>query len=158
MPPELVNLIATELGVTDQDVVEMNGRLSGDVSLNVPLNDDANSIEWQDRLVEERSDQESHLADSGESQIRRRALSVALAKLDERERHIFEGRRLMDPAVALHDLAIKLHISRERVRQIEASAFKKVQRATQVAFARRRQNDEPLRRTPSARNRITHVQ
>ena len=90
--------------------------------------------------------------------IRRRALSVALAKLDERERHIFEGRWLTDPAVTLHDLAIDLHISRERVRQIEANAFQKVRRATQVAFARRRQNDDPVRRNPSARNRITHVQ
>ena len=158
LPPDQVSLIATELGVTDQDVVEMNRRLSGDVSLNVPLNEDANSIERQDRLVEERSDQESHLAESEELQIRRRALSEALAKLDERERHIFEGRRLMDPPVTLDDLAIELNISRERVRQIEASTFQKVQRATQIAFGRRRPNDDPVQRNPSARYRIAHVQ
>ena len=136
--PDQVTFIANELGVTEQDVVEMNRRLSGDVSLNVPLNEEDDSVEWQDRLVEEGSDQESRLAESEESETRRRALGMALTVLDDRERHIFEARRLMDPPLTLDQLAIEFRISRERVRQIEASAFQKVQRAAHGAMSRRR--------------------
>jgi RNA polymerase sigma-32 factor len=135
--PDQVTFIANELGVTEQDVVEMNRRLSGDVSLNVPLNEEDDSVEWQDRLVEEGSDQESRLAESEESETRRRALGMALTVLDDRERHIFEARRLMDPPLTLDELAIEFRISRERVRQIEATAFQKVQRAVHGAMSRR---------------------
>jgi RNA polymerase sigma-32 factor len=136
--PDQVTLIANELGVTEQDVVEMNRRLSGDMSLNVPLNDEGGLVEWQDRLVEEGSDQESRLAESEESETRRRALGMALTVLDDRERCIFEARRLMEPPLTLDQLAIEFRISRERVRQIEASAFQKVQRAAHGAMSRRR--------------------
>ena len=134
--PDQVTLIANDLGVTEQDVVEMNRRLSGDVSLNVSVNEDDDSVEWQDRLVEEGSDQESHLAESEEYEARRTALGLALTVLHDRERHIFESRRLVDPPLTLEDLAMQFHISRERVRQIETRAFKKVQRAAHAASER----------------------
>jgi RNA polymerase sigma-32 factor len=136
--PHQVTFIANELGVTEQEIVEMNGRMSGDLSLNMPLNEDDHSVEWQDRLVDEGSDQESCLAESEESETRRRALGVALTVLGGRERHIFEARRLTDPPLTLDELAIRFRISRERVRQIEAIAFQKVRRATHVASARKR--------------------
>jgi RNA polymerase sigma-32 factor len=135
--PDQVTLIANELGVTEQDVVEMNRRLSGDLSLNAPLNEDEDSVEWQDRLVQEGSDQESHLAESEEYEARRTALGLALKALDDRERQIFEARRLVDPPLTLERLAVKLRISGERVRQIETRAFKKVQRAALAASAGR---------------------
>jgi RNA polymerase sigma-32 factor len=131
--PDQVTLIANELGVTEQDVVEMNRRLSGDVSLNAPLNEDADSAEWQDRLAQEGFDQESDLAGSEEYESRRTALGLALKVLDDRERHIFEARRLVDPPLTLERLAMKFRISRERVRQIETRAFKKVQKAAHAA-------------------------
>ncbi len=134
--PDQVTLIANDLGVTEQDVVEMNRRLSGDVSLNAPLNEDDDPVEWQDRLVEKGSDQESHLAESEEYETRRTALGLALTVLDDRERHIFEARRLADPPITLEHLAMTFRISRERVRQIEMSAFKKVQRAAHAASER----------------------
>jgi RNA polymerase sigma-32 factor len=135
-----VTLIANELGVTEQDVVEMNRRMSGDLSLNVPMNEDDDSVEWQDRLVEDSSDQESCLAESEESETRRRVLGVALTVLNDRERHIFEARRLMDTPLTLDELAIEFRISPERVRQIEARAFEKVQRAAHLACARKRES------------------
>jgi RNA polymerase sigma-32 factor len=135
--PDQVSLIARGLGVGEQEVVDMNRRLTGDVSLNVPLNEDGNSVAWQDRLADEASDQETRLAESEEAQTRTSALRVALRVLDDRERHIFEGRRLNEPPFTLDELAIEFRISRERVRQIEASAFQKVQKAVHVACARR---------------------
>jgi RNA polymerase sigma-32 factor len=136
MHPDQVKLIAQRLGVTDQDVVEMNRRLGGDVSLNAQIRDDADSGEWQDWLVDEgSSDQETWLVESEESENRRKALSKALSVLTKRERRIFEARRLADESLTLEDLASEFGISRERVRQIEVRAFQKVQRAAQVAIA-----------------------
>ena len=135
MHPDQVKLIAQRLGVTEQDVVEMNRRLGGDVSLNAQLRDDGDSGEWQDWLVEEGSDQEAQLADGEQSENRRKALGEALSVLNKRERRIFEARRLAEDPMTLHDLAAEFGISRERVRQIEARAFQKVQRAVQIAIA-----------------------
>jgi len=135
MHPDQVKLIAQRLGVTEQDVVEMNRRLGGDVSLNAQLRDDGDSGEWQDWLVEEGSDHEAQLADSEQSENRRKALGEALSVLNKRERRIFEARRLAEEPITLHDLAAEFGISRERVRQIEARAFQKVQRAVQIAIA-----------------------
>jgi RNA polymerase sigma-32 factor len=135
--PEQAALIASGLGVTEKDVVDMNRRLSGDVSLNVRLSEDDDSVEWQDRLVDETSDQESRLAESQESEIRKRALGVALTILTARERDIFVARRLTDLPRTLDELAIEFHISRERVRQIEATAFQKIRRAAGAACARK---------------------
>jgi RNA polymerase sigma factor (sigma-70 family) len=118
--------------------IEMNRRMRGDVSLNVPLNEEDDSIERQDRLVEEGFNAESRLAENEESKTRRRALGMALTALDDRERHIFEARRLIDPPFTLDELAIGFRISSERVRRIEVRAFQKVQRAAHLACARRR--------------------
>jgi len=127
--PDQVQIIATRLGVTEQNVIEMNRRLGGDVSLNAPIREGEDSDEWQDRLADESSSQESRLMESEEFENRRRALGEALTTLNERERHIFEARRLADEPITLEELADEFSISRERVRQIEARAFEKVQRA-----------------------------
>ena len=127
--PDQVKQIATKLGVTEQDVVDMNRRLSGDASLNAPIREDSEGGEWQDWLVDERLDQEEQLAESEELDNRRSALSGALSVLNDRERRIFEARRLSDDPMTLEDLASEFGVSRERVRQIEVRAFEKVQKA-----------------------------
>ena len=124
-----VKVIARRLGVTEQDVVEMNRRLGGDVSLNTPIREESDSGEWQDWLVDEISDQETRLAESEEADNRRKALGEALSLLNDRERRIFEARRLADNPIILADLASEFGVSRERVRQIEVRAFEKVQKA-----------------------------
>jgi RNA polymerase sigma-32 factor len=133
--PDQVKLIAKRLGVTEQDVVDMNRRLGGDVSLNAPIRDDGDSGEWQDWLVDEVSDQETRLVEDEESDNRRKALGEALSVLNERERRIFEARRLADDPITLEDLAAEFGVSRERVRQIEVRAFEKVQRAVKNRIA-----------------------
>jgi RNA polymerase sigma-32 factor len=133
--PDQVQLIAKRLGVTEQDVVDMNRRLGGDVSLNAPIREDGDSGEWQDWLVDDASDQEERLAESEESDNRRRALGEALSVLNERERRIFEARRLADDPITLEDLAAEFGVSRERVRQIETRAFQKVQSTVQRRVA-----------------------
>jgi RNA polymerase sigma-32 factor len=133
--PDQVKLIAKRLGVTEQDVVDMNRRLGGDVSLNAPIRDDGDSGEWQDWLVDEVSDQETRLVEDEESDNRRKALGEALSVLNERERRIFEARRLADDPITLEDLAAEFGVSRERVRQIEVRAFEKVQRAVKNRLA-----------------------
>src|SRR6266478_4224555 len=135
--PDQVKLIAKRLGVTEQDVVDMNRRLSGDVSLNAPIRDDGDSGEWQDWLVDEVSDQETRLVEDEESDNRKKALGEALSVLGQRERRIFEARQLADDPMTLEDLAVEFGISRERVRQIEVRAFQKVQRTVQIAIAKR---------------------
>jgi RNA polymerase sigma-32 factor len=127
--PEQVELIAKRLAVTEQDVVYMNRRLWGDLSLNATIRQDDDSSEWQESLVDEAIDQETRLAESEESDNRRKALGEALTVLDNRERRIFEARRLVDDPITLGDLAAEFGVSRERVRQIEARAFEKVQLA-----------------------------
>ena len=133
--PDQVKLIAKRLGVTEQDVVDMNRRLGGDVSLNAPIRDDGDSGEWQDWLVDEVSDQETRLVEDEESDNRRKALGEALSVLNESERRIFEARRLADDPITLEDLAAEFGVSRERVRQIEVRAFEKVQRAVKHRLA-----------------------
>jgi RNA polymerase sigma-32 factor len=130
--PDQVKLIAKRLGVTEQDVIDMNRRLAGDVSLNAPIRDDGDSGEWQDWLVDEASDPEERLAQSEETDNRIRALHDALTILNRRERRIFEARRLTDEPVTLEDLAAEFGVSRERVRQIEVRAFDKVQRTVKA--------------------------
>ncbi|QIB33175.1 RNA polymerase sigma factor RpoH [Ancylobacter pratisalsi] len=128
--PDQVQQIATKLGVTEQDVIDMNRRLSGDASLNAPLRGDAEGGgEWQDWLADDHDSQESILAESEELDNRRSALAGALSVLNERERRIFEARRLSDNPMTLEDLASEFGVSRERVRQIEVRAFEKVQKA-----------------------------
>jgi len=107
----------------------MNRRLGGDVSLNAPIREDGDSGEWQDWLVDDVNDQETRLAESEESDNRRKALGDAVSVLNDRERRIFEARRLADDPITLEDLAAEFGVSRERVRQIEVRAFEKVQSA-----------------------------
>src|SRR5262250_3316875 len=133
--PDQVALIAKRLGVTEQDVVEMNRRLGGDVSLNAPIRDDGDSGEWKDWLVDEGTSQEAHLVEAEESDNRRKALGEALSVLNERERRIFEARRLVDEPITLEELADEFGVSRERVRQIEVRAFEKVQKAVKSRVA-----------------------
>src|SRR5437588_6672152 len=133
--PDQVKLIAKRLGVTQQDVIDMNRRLGGDVSLNAQIRDDGDSGEWQDWLVDESSSQETRLAESEEAGNRRKALGEALTVLNDRERRIFEARRLNDDPITLEDLAAEFGVSRERVRQIEVRAFEKVQKAVKNRVA-----------------------
>ena len=128
MRPDQVKLIAKRLGVTEQDVVGMNRRLDGDASLNDPIREESDSTEWQDWLVSESPDQETTLAASEEFDDRRKALSVVLGVLNPRARRIFESRRLAEDPMTLAELADEFGVSRERVRQIEARAFEKVQK------------------------------
>jgi RNA polymerase sigma-32 factor len=127
--PDQVQVIAKRLGVTEQDVVDMNRRLGGDASLNAPIRDDGESGEWQDWLADDSESQETVMAEHEELDNRRKALSSALEVLNDRERRIFEARRLADDPVTLEELAEEFGVSRERVRQIEVRAFEKVQKA-----------------------------
>src|SRR3981189_2996424 len=115
--PDQVKLIAKRLGVTEQDVVDMNRRLGADVSLNAPIREDGNSGEWQDWLVDDASDQESRLAESEGTDNRRQALREALSGVQERRRGLFRARRLADDPITLEDLAAQVGVSRERVRR-----------------------------------------
>jgi len=133
--PDQVKLIAKRLGVTEQDVVDMNRRLGGDVSLNSPIREEGDSGEWQDWLVDDSISQETRLAESEEAANRRKALGEALTVLNERERRIFEARRLADEPITLEELADEFGVSRERVRQIEVRAFEKVQKVVKNRIA-----------------------
>jgi RNA polymerase sigma-32 factor len=133
--PEQVALIAKRLGVTEQDVIDMNRRLGGDASLNTPIREDGDSGEWQDWLVDDAPTQERVLAENEELDNRRKALGEALSVLNERERRIFEARRLADEPITLEELAEEFGVSRERVRQIEVRAFEKVQNAVKNRVA-----------------------
>jgi RNA polymerase sigma-32 factor len=135
MRPDQVKLIAKRLGVGEQDVIDMNRRLGGDASLNTPIREDGDSGEWQDWLVDDAPSQERVLAESEELDNRRRALGEALTVLNDRERRIFEARRLSDDPITLEELAVEFGVSRERVRQIEVRAFEKVQNAVKNRIA-----------------------
>jgi RNA polymerase sigma-32 factor len=126
--PDQVEHIANRLGVSEEDVVSMNRRLSGDSSLNAPLRADAEG-EWQDWLVDEEVDQETRLANSEELDLRRAMLVKAMDGLNDRERRIFTARRLEEDPLTLEALSQEFGVSRERVRQIEVRAFEKVQEA-----------------------------
>ncbi|MFN8830474.1 MAG: RNA polymerase sigma factor RpoH [Labrys sp. (in: a-proteobacteria)] len=129
--PDQVKQIATKLGVEEREVVEMNRRLGGDSSLNAPLRADADG-EWQDFLVDEASNQETRLVEDEERDNRAIALRTALSVLNERERRIFEARRLAEDPITLEELSDEFGVSRERVRQIEVRAFEKVQAAVKA--------------------------
>ena len=135
MRPDQVKTIAKRLGVPEQDVIDMNRRLSGDASLNAPIRADGDSGEWQDWLVDESSSQESILAENEEFDNRRKALTDALSVLNDRERRIFEARRLAEDPTTLADLAAEFGVSPERVRQIDARSFEKVQKAVKNRVA-----------------------
>jgi RNA polymerase sigma-32 factor len=136
LKPEQVELIAQRLGVAEQDVIDMNRRFAGDLSLNAPVGEDGAAGQWQDWLVDEAPSQERIVAESQEFETRHTALNDALNVLTSgRERRIFEARRLADEPVTLDALAAEFGISRERVRQIETRAFDKVQKAVMSRIA-----------------------
>jgi RNA polymerase sigma-32 factor len=139
LKPEQVKQIANRLGVAEDDVVSMNRRLGGDASLNAPVRADTDSGDWQDWLVDETPDQEEQLVESQELVRRRNYLASALATLNDRERRIFEARRLAENPATLEDLSTEFGVSRERIRQIEVRAFEKVQKAVRKSATK----DEP---------------
>jgi RNA polymerase sigma-32 factor len=132
LKPDQVKLIAKRLGVEESDVISMNRRLGGDTSLNAPIRADSEG-EWQDWLVDESSNQEETLAASEETEMRRGLLNEAMDKLSDRERRVFEARRLKDEPATLEDLSQEFGVSRERIRQIEVRAFEKIQKAVKNA-------------------------
>ena len=135
MRPDQVKLIAKRLGVPEQDVIDMNRRLGGDASLNAPIREEGDAGEWQDWLVDDSASQETRLVADEQADNRRKALGDALSVLNERERRIFEARRLAEDPITLEDLADEFGVSRERVRQIEVRAFEKVQKAVKSGVA-----------------------
>ncbi len=132
LKPDQVKFIAHRLGVTEEDVVSMNRRLGGDSSLNSQIRADSEG-EWQDWLVDDSENQEDMLVESQEASMRKGLLTEALAKLTDRERRVFEARRLQDDPATLEDLSQEFSVSRERIRQIEVKAFEKVQKAVKNA-------------------------
>jgi RNA polymerase sigma-32 factor len=128
LSPETITAIATRLDVSEKDVVSMNGRLSGpDHSLNAPKIVDGDG-EWQDWLEDEGKNQEQILAETEELDARTKLLNEAMEKLDSRERHILSQRKLIDTPRTLDELSKEYSVSRERIRQIEARAFEKLQK------------------------------
>jgi RNA polymerase sigma-32 factor len=139
LKPEDVKKIATDLGVSEEDVVSMNRRMAmgGDTSLNVPLRDDSEGS-WQDFLVDDEPLQDERVAEAEESQIRHDLLIEALNALNDRERHILTERRLTDEPKTLEELSQVYDVSRERIRQIEVRAFEKLQKALMTLAGERR--------------------
>jgi RNA polymerase sigma-32 factor len=135
MRPDQVALIAKNLGVTDQEVVDMNRRLGGDSSLNAPIHDEGEAREWQDFLVDQSPSPEALLAARDETDRQQKALTHAIGVLNPRERRIFEARQLTEQPMTLEDLAVEFKVSRERVRQIEVRAFEKVRKAAKNRVA-----------------------
>ncbi|MCO6185150.1 RNA polymerase sigma factor RpoH [Rhizobium sp. L1K21] len=132
LKPDQVREIAEKLGVSEEEVVSMNQRLSGDASLNAPIRaSDGDSGQWQDWLADDSESQEDILIEQDELESRRAMLSRAMSVLNERERRIFEARRLSENPITLEELSSEFDVSRERVRQIEVRAFEKVQEAVQ---------------------------
>ena len=128
LSPETVTAIANRLDVSEKDVISMNGRLSGpDHSLNAPKIVDSDG-EWQDWLEDEGKNQEEVLAETEELDERTKLLSEAMERLDSRERHILSQRKLIDTPLTLDELSKEYGVSRERIRQIEARAFEKLQK------------------------------
>ena len=137
--------IAKRLNVSEDEVHSMNRRLSGDASLNAPIRaSEGESGEWQDWLADDSESQESILVEQDELEQRRAMLSEALDILDEREKRIFQARRLSDDPLTLEQLSGEFGVSRERVRQLEVRAFEKVQKAVTKAAKERDQNRTPL--------------
>ena len=131
LPPETVATIADRLNVPEHEVINMNRRLAApDHSLNAPLRADGeNDAEWQDWLEDPTPNQEVEITEADELSQQRRMLESAMSGLNERERHIFTQRRLIEEPMTLEELSQIYKISRERVRQIEARAFEKVEQS-----------------------------
>ena len=131
LKPEQVTQIATQLDVSEDEVISMNQRMAGnDRSLNVPLSrDNEGGGEWQDWLEDDSQDQEAKFAEHEEYDARKNLMVDAMQGLNPREQRILTARRLSEPPLTLEDLAGEFNISRERIRQIEVRAFEKLQKA-----------------------------
>jgi RNA polymerase sigma-32 factor len=127
--PENVKRIATDLGVTEAEVISMNRRMSGgDASLNAQVGSDGEgTMQWQDWLEDEDADQANDYAEQDELTTRREMLADAMDVLNDREKDILTQRRLSDKTITLEDLSGQYDVSRERIRQIEVRAFEKLQ-------------------------------
>lgn len=135
-------LISSKMGVSEKDIMHMNGRLSvRDMSLNAPMSQDDDSAEFIDSLVDESATPEQVYANREQHTVMHEHLATAVANLPERERHIFTERKLKDDPPTLEQLGESYGISRERVRQLEARAFDRVQKAMVVAT--REQGTDP---------------
>jgi len=151
LKPDQITEIATRLNVSEEEVVSMNRRLSGDASLNAPIRaSEGESGEWQDWLVDDHENAEQILVEQDELDNRRSMLAGALSVLNERERRIFEARRLEEDPMTLEELSEEFGISRERVRQIEVRAFEKVQDAVKDAAKRQLQALRTIEAQPAA--------
>ncbi|MFD1788832.1 RNA polymerase sigma factor RpoH [Sphingomonas floccifaciens] len=130
LSPEHLTKIATDLGVTEEEVTSMNRRMAmgGDTSLNVPMREDGEG-QWQDWLADDAPLQDKIVADAQEADVRHDMLVTAMDDLNEREKHILTERRLTDDPKTLEELSQVYGVSRERVRQIEVRAFEKLQKA-----------------------------
>jgi RNA polymerase sigma-32 factor len=139
LKPEDVAKIATDLGVSEEDVISMNRRMSmgGDTSLNVSLREEGDG-QWQDWLVDTDPLQDERVADAQESQVRHELLVEAMKALNDREKHILTERRLTDEPKTLEELSQVYDVSRERIRQIEVRAFEKLQKALMGLAGERR--------------------
>ncbi|MCT6879231.1 MAG: RNA polymerase sigma factor RpoH [Commensalibacter sp.] len=145
--PEQLQKIATTLGVTEDEVLQMDRRLSSvDHSLNSTIGDDQDGGEWQNMLVDETENQEANYAKAEEFSDRQTLLRNAMKDLNDRERYILTERRLNEEPVTLEELSKKYNISRERVRQIEVRAFEKLQKAmkSEVEARRQKHSEEKL--------------
>ena len=131
LTPEHVTKIATKLGVKEEEVTSMNRRMGhgGDASLNVSIGSEDGSSEWQDWLQDDTETQEEALGQDQEHNAKMELLKTAMSALNEREQDIISKRRLADKPMTLEELAIIYGVSRERIRQIEARAFEKLQEA-----------------------------
>jgi len=139
LKPEDVTKIATDLGVSEDDVVSMNRRMAmgGDTSLNVPLREEGEG-QWQDWLVDTDPLQDERVADAQESKVRHELLVEAMDSLNDREKHILTERRLSEDPKTLEELSQVYDVSRERIRQIEVRAFEKLQKALMNLAGERR--------------------
>jgi RNA polymerase sigma-32 factor len=139
MKPEDVAKIATDLGVTEEEVISMNRRMAmgGDTSLNVPLREEGEG-QWQDWLVDTGPLQDERVAEAEESKVRHELLLEAMESLNDREKHILTERRLSDDPKTLEELSQVYDVSRERIRQIEVRAFEKLQKALMNLAGERR--------------------
>jgi len=139
LKPEDVAKIATDLGVTEEDVISMNRRMAmgGDTSLNVPLREEGEGT-WQDFLVDSEPLQDERVAEAEESRVRHDLLIEAMSALNDREKHILTERRLSDEPKTLEELSQVYNVSRERIRQIEVRAFEKLQKALMSLAGERR--------------------
>jgi RNA polymerase sigma-32 factor len=139
LKPEDVTKIATDLGVSEEDVVSMNRRMAmgGDTSLNVPLREEGEG-QWQDWLVDTEPLQDERVAEAEESKVRHELLIEAMQALNEREKHILTERRLSEDPKTLEELSQVYDVSRERIRQIEVRAFEKLQKALMALAGERR--------------------